>query len=64
MLIDLSSSREGWEDKNFWVRGNFDPFSSIAGAHGIRMNYNVLGEFLTYNFLLLLFLSSLLFLLF
>ena len=30
MMINLSSSCEGCKDKNFWVKGNFDTFSSVA----------------------------------
>ena len=58
MMTNLSFSCEGWKDKNFWVGGNFDPFSSVAGAQSIPRNYTVPGEFLTENFL---FLSSSLF---
>ena len=45
--MNLSSSCEGWKDKNFWVRGNFDPFSSVEGVRPVPMNYNVLGKHLT-----------------
>ena len=36
MMTNLSSSCEGWKDKNFWVGGNFDPFSSVVGAKASR----------------------------
>ena len=47
MMTNLSSSCEGWKDKNFWVGGSFDPFSSVAGAQSVLRNYNVPGELLT-----------------
>ena len=45
MMTNLSSSCEGWKEKNFWVGGNFDPFSSIAGAQPVPRNYNVPGKY-------------------
>ena len=47
MMTNLSSSCEGWKDKNFWVGGNFDPFSSVEGARPVPKNYNVPGKLLT-----------------
>ena len=44
-MMNLSSSCEGWKEKNFWVGGNFDPFSSIAGAQPVPRNYNVPGKY-------------------
>ena len=45
MMTNLSSSYERWKDKNFWVGGNFNPFSSVARAQSIPRNYTVPGEF-------------------
>ena len=47
MMSNLSSSCEGWKDKNFWVEGNFDPFGSVVGAQSVPMNYSFPGEFHT-----------------
>ena len=41
LMMNLSSSCEGWKDKNFWVGGNFDPFGSVEGARSVPRNYNV-----------------------
>ena len=46
MMTNLSSSCEGWKDKNFWVGGNFDPFSSEKGARPVPRNYNIPGKYL------------------
>ena len=45
MMTNLSSSYESWKEKNFWVGGNFDPFSSVVGAQPVPRNYNVLGKY-------------------
>ena len=47
MMTNLSSSCEGWKDNNFWVGGNFDPFSSVEGARPVPKNYNVPSKHLT-----------------
>ena len=47
MMTNLSSSYEGWKDKNFWVGENFDPFSSVKGARAVSRNYNVPSKHLT-----------------
>ena len=44
LMTNLSSSCEGWKDKNFWVGGNFDSFSSVKGARPVPRNYNVPGK--------------------
>ena len=41
LMTNLSSSCEGWKDKNFWIGGNFDPLSSVEGARPVPRNYNV-----------------------
>ena len=40
-MTNLSSSCEGLKDKNFWVGDNFNPFSSVARAQSVPINYNV-----------------------
>ena len=45
LMTNLSSSYEGWKDKNFWVGGNLDPFSSVKGARPVPRNYNVPGKY-------------------
>ena len=47
MMTNLSSFCEGWKDNNFWVGGNFDPFSSMEGAKPVPRNYNVSSKLLT-----------------
>ena len=47
LMTNLSSSCEGWKDKNFWVGGNFDPFSSVEEAIPVSRNYNVPGKQIT-----------------
>ena len=46
LMTNLSSSCEGWKDKNFWVGGNFDPFSSVEGAKPVPRNYKVPSRYL------------------
>ena len=41
MMANLSSTCDGWKEKNLRVGGNFDPFSSVAGAQPVPRNYNV-----------------------
>ena len=45
LMTNLSLSCEGWNDKNFWVGGNFDSFNSAEGARPVPRNYNVPGKF-------------------
>ena len=47
IITNLSSSCEGWKDKNFLVGGNFAPFSSLKGARPVPTKYNVPGKLLT-----------------
>ena len=58
MMMNLSSSCEGWKEKNFWVGGNFDPFSSIAGAQPVPRNYNVPEKYKLRKFLFFLAIPS------
>ena len=44
LMTNLSSSCEGWKDKNFWVGGNFDPCGSIQGTLPIPRVYQVPGK--------------------
>ena len=44
LMTNLSSSCEGWKDKNFWVGGNFDPCGSIQGTPPIPRVYQVPGK--------------------
>ena len=45
LMANLSSSCEGWKDKNFWVGGNFDPEGSISRTLPVPRVYQVPGEF-------------------
>ena len=44
MMTNLSSSCEGWKDRNFWVGGDFDPCGSTQGAPPISRAYQVPGK--------------------
>ena len=45
LMTNLSSSCEGWKDRNFWVGGDFDPCGSVQGAPTLPRAYQVPGEF-------------------
>ena len=45
LMTNLSSSCEGWKDRNFWVGGDFDPCGSEEGAPTLPRAYQVPGEF-------------------
>ena len=45
LMTNLSSSCEGWKDRNFWVGGDFDPCGSVEGAPTLPRAYQVPGEF-------------------
>ena len=45
LMTNLSSSCEGWKDRNFWVGGDFDPCGSVQGAPTLPRAYHVPGEF-------------------
>ena len=44
LMTNLSSSCEGWKDRNFWVGGDFDPCGSVRGAQPLQRAYQVPGE--------------------
>ena len=49
LMTNLSSSCEGWKDKNFSVVGNYDPFSSMEGARPVPRNNNVPGKYFAWR---------------
>ena len=44
LMTNLSSSCEGWKDRNFWVGGDFDPCGSTRGAQPLPRAYQIPGE--------------------
>ena len=44
LMTNLSSSCEGWKDRNFWLGGDFDPCGSVRGAQPLPRAYQVPGE--------------------
>lgn len=47
LMENLSSSCDGWKDKNFWLGENFGPLSSVGGRVGVLRNYRAHGKFST-----------------
>ena len=44
LMTNLSSSCEGWKDRNFWVGGDFDPCGSTQAAQPLPRAYQVPGK--------------------
>ena len=44
LMTNLSSSCEGWKDRNFWVGGDFDLCGSTQGAQPLPRAYQVPGK--------------------